>query len=118
MAINLQNYEPALRANSDITTTGALTVGSLASTAGITATTVSGTGIVTAVSGTAPVAAGSQVIQATSTANLGIFVGSGAPTVSAAQGSLYLRTDGSSTSTRLYVNSNGSTTWVAVTTAS
>lgn len=44
--------------------------------------------------------------------------GSGAPTVSAAQGSLYLRTDGSSTSTRAYINSDGGTTWVAVTTAS
>ena len=48
----------------------------------------------------------------------GIIRGSGAPTISATQGSLYLRTDGSSTSTRLYVNSTGSTTWVAVTTAS
>lgn len=57
-------------------------------------------------------------VKFSSTANLGVFFGSGAPTLSAAQGSLYLRTDGSSTSTRLYVNSNGSTTWVAVTTAS
>lgn len=48
---------------------------------------------------------------------LAIYVGSGAPTVSATKGSLYLRTDGSSTSTRLYVN-NGTTNWVAVTTAS
>lgn len=52
-----------------------------------------------------------------STTNFGIFVGSGAPTLSAAQGSLYLRSDGSSTSTRLYVNTNGSTTWTNVTTA-
>lgn len=52
-----------------------------------------------------------------STAHLGVFFGSGAPTLSAAQGSLYLRTDGSSTSTRLYVNTNGSTTWTNVTTA-
>jgi len=52
-----------------------------------------------------------------STANLGVFFGSGAPTLSAAQGSLYLRTDGSSTSTRMYVNTTGSTTWTAVTTA-
>lgn len=52
-----------------------------------------------------------------STANFGIFFGSGAPTLSAAQGSLYLRSDGSSTSTRLYVNTNGSTTWTNVTTA-
>lgn len=53
-----------------------------------------------------------------STANLGIFFGSGAPTLSAAQGSLYIRTDGSSSSTRVYVNSTGSTTWVAITTGS
>lgn len=49
---------------------------------------------------------------------MGVFVGSGAPTIAAAQGSIYLRSDGSSTSTRIYVNSTGSTTWVAVTTAS
>lgn len=47
----------------------------------------------------------------------GLYVGSGAPTISAAQGSLYLRTDGSSISTRLYVNTTGSTTWTNVTTA-
>jgi hypothetical protein len=52
-----------------------------------------------------------------STANLGVFFGSGAPTLSAAQGSLYLRTDGSTTSTRMYVNTTGSTVWTAVTTA-
>jgi hypothetical protein len=46
-----------------------------------------------------------------------IYSGTGAPTLSAPQGSLYLRTDGSSTSTRLYVNTTGSTTWTAVTTA-
>jgi len=51
------------------------------------------------------------------TAGFGIYYGSGAPTVSAAQGSIYIRSDGSSTSTRLYVNTNGSTTWTNVTTA-
>lgn len=60
--------------------------------------------------------AGAGVLMS-STANLGIFFGSGAPTLSAAQGSLYIRTDGSSTSTRLYVNTNGSTGWTNVTTA-
>ncbi len=49
--------------------------------------------------------------------NLGLYWGSGAPTVSASQGSLYFRTDGSSTSTRLYVNSSGSTTWTNFTSA-
>jgi len=52
-----------------------------------------------------------------STANFGVYFGSGAPTLSAAKGSLYLRSDGSSTSTRLYVNTDGSTTWTNVTTA-
>lgn len=52
-----------------------------------------------------------------STAALGVYFGSGLPTVSAAQGSLYIRTDGSSTSTRLYVNTNGTTGWTNVTTA-
>src|SRR6266853_1913754 len=40
-----------------------------------------------------------------------VFTGSGAPVISAIQGSLYLRTDGNSTSTRVYVNTNGSTGW-------
>lgn len=52
-----------------------------------------------------------------STSNFGVFFGSGAPSLSAAQGSIYLRSDGSSTSTRLYVNTNGATTWTNVTTA-
>jgi hypothetical protein len=55
-------------------------------------------------------------IMMSSTANLGVFFGSGAPTIAAAQGSLYLNTAGSSTSTRLYVNTTGSTSWTAVTT--
>lgn len=52
-----------------------------------------------------------------STSNLGIFFGSGAPTLSAAQGSLYVRTDGSTTATRLYVNTNGTTGWTNFTSA-
>lgn len=45
------------------------------------------------------------------TAGFGVFYGSGAPSVQAAQGSLYLRSDGSTIATRLYVNTSGSTTW-------
>jgi hypothetical protein len=41
-----------------------------------------------------------------STANFGVFYGSGAPTLSAAQGSLYLRSDGVP-----YYNTNGTTGW-------
>ncbi len=50
------------------------------------------------------------------TANFGIYFGSNVPALSAAQGSLYLRTDGSSGTTRMYVNTTGSTTWTAVNT--
>jgi len=46
-----------------------------------------------------------------------IYSGSGAPSIAATQGSLYMRTDGSSTSTRLYVNTTGSTTWTSFTSA-
>ena len=52
-----------------------------------------------------------------STSNFGMFFGSGAPTLSAAKGSIYLRSDGSGTSNRAYINTDGSTTWTAITTA-
>jgi hypothetical protein len=48
------------------------------------------------------------------TANFGVFFGSGAPTLSAAQGSLYLRSDGSSGVTRAYIATNSSGTWTAI----
>jgi hypothetical protein len=51
-----------------------------------------------------------------STASFGVYFGSGAPTVSAAKGSLYLRSDGSTTNDRMYVNTDGASTWTAVTT--
>lgn len=46
-----------------------------------------------------------------------MIAGTGAPTLTAPKGSLYLRLDGSSTSTRMYVNTDGATTWTNVTTA-
>jgi len=52
-----------------------------------------------------------------STPYFGIFAGSGVPTLSAAKGSLYLRSDGSTTNDRAYINTNGGTTWTALTTA-
>ena len=53
-----------------------------------------------------------------STTNFGVFFGSGAPTLAAAQGSLYLRSDGTTTNNRMYINTDGATTWTPVTTAS
>lgn len=63
-------------------------------------------------------AGGSAAVSARlGTSGPGIFVGSGAPSVSAPQGSLYLRTDGSSISTRAYINTDGATTWTNLVTA-
>jgi hypothetical protein len=56
-------------------------------------------------------------ITMSSTANFGVFFGSGAPILSAAKGSLYLRSDGSTTNDRMYVNTDGATGWTAVITA-
>jgi len=56
-------------------------------------------------------------VRVSDTSNFGVFFGSGAPTLSAAKGSLYLRSDGSGTSDRMYVNTDGATAWTAVTTA-
>jgi hypothetical protein len=80
---------------------------------------VKSTGAVTAFEQTSPGAngAGNLALTVSSVSNLGVFVGVGAPGINAAQGSLYLNTTGSSTSTRLYVNTNGTNGWTSVTTA-
>jgi hypothetical protein len=65
--------------------------------------------------GTTP-SGGGQAVQISTISGFGIYWGSGAPSAAAAQGSLYLRVDGSSTTTRMYVNTNGGTTWTAVAT--
>ena len=62
--------------------------------------------------------AANPAITFSSTAGFGIYFGSGAPSFAAAKGSLYLASDGSSASTRLYICSVASGTWVAITTAS
>ena len=95
-------------------TTGAVSVTSTIGPA-MVVDSVAATGNITADSGTAPAAGGMAAFLASSTANFGIFVGSGAPSISAAQGSLYMRTDGTTTNDRLYVR--GSSAWIAVTTA-
>jgi hypothetical protein len=70
-----------------------------------------------AASGQAITAGGTTAgLEFSSTLDFGIFFGSGVPTISAAKGSLYLRSDGTTTNDRMYVNTNGSTTWTAVTT--
>ena len=70
----------------------------------------------TALSGSAVAAGGAALLLGT-TSSVGVYVGSGAPSVSAAKGSLYLRTDGTTTNDRAYINTNGGTGWTNITTA-
>ena len=46
-----------------------------------------------------------------------LFSGAGAPSFTANKGSIYVNLTGSSSSTRMYINSDGATTWVSVTTS-
>lgn len=46
-----------------------------------------------------------------------LMAGTGTPTCAAPKGSLYINTTASAISTRLYVNTDGGTTWTAFTTA-
>lgn len=65
---------------------------------------------ITAYSATSiPAGGGGGALLVSSTASFGLFFGSGAPTTSAAQGSIYMRSDGAGF---LYANANGSTGWV------
>ena len=99
-----------------VTVTG--TFGAATSVTSLAASTVAATSTVTARSASGLTAGGASAFIGTNVAaGMGIYMGSGAPTVAAAKGSLYLRSDGSSASTRLFV-SDGGTTWIAVTTAS
>jgi hypothetical protein len=79
------------------------------------------TGTVVAESGTAvPASAGAVAAGAPITLfsnGPSIYVTSDVPAFSAVKGSICINTAGSSSSTRLYVN-NGTTNWVAITTAS
>ncbi len=53
----------------------------------------------------------------TSPGVLGVYFGSSTPAISAGKGSLYLRTDGTGVADRAYINTDGGTTWTALTTA-
>jgi hypothetical protein len=103
-----------LRTTGQMSAAGNVTGGNILSSA-----VVSAVGNATILSATAVPAGGTTGAgyKMSSTTNLGIFFGSGAPSLSAAQGSLYLRTDGSSTTTRMYVNTDGTTGWTNVVTS-
>lgn len=71
---------------------------------------------ITAHSGTAIPAGGTTGagLKVSSATNFGVFFGSNAPSLSAAKGSLYLRSDGTTTNDRAYINTDGGTTWTAL----
>lgn len=134
MAIDvLKNHLPGIRENgivtdSTVTLTGTVTLPTLTTqtitTATLTtanATTLNVSGVTTAKSAaTVPASAGAVAAGAPITIfsdGPSIYVTSDVPAFSAIKGSLCINTAGSSSSTRLYVN-NGTTNWVAVTTAS
>jgi len=98
-----------------VTATGNITGGNVLSSA-----VVSAVGNATILSGTTVPAGGTSGAgyKFSSTANLGVFFGIGVPTLIAAQGSLYLRTDGGTTTNRMYINTDGATTWTSVITVS
>lgn len=60
---------------------------------------------------------GDVTTTALSVNGVSISAGAGVPSFTAAKGSLYLNTTGSSSSTRAYINTDGATTWTAITTA-
>jgi len=109
------NVNATLFTGTTISVAGNVTGGNILSSA-----VISAVGNARILSGTAVPAGGTAGAgyKMSSVTNLGVFFGSGAPTLSAAQGSLYMRTDGSTTNTRLYVNTDGATAWTSVTTAS
>jgi hypothetical protein len=53
----------------------------------------------------------------TAFSSINLTWGSGVPSSSQPKGSLYIRLDGSSSSDRMYINTNGSTGWTNLTTA-
>jgi hypothetical protein len=76
-----------------------------------TGTSLATTGAVSLYSATAIPAGGTtgSGLKVSSTSNFGLFFGSGAPTLSAAQGSFYIRSDGAP-----YYNTNGTTGWASL----
>lgn len=82
-------------------------------------TTLSATGAATILSATAIPAGGTvgSGYKFSSTANFGVFFGSGAPTLVAAKGSIYLRSDGGGTGDRAYIATDSAGAWTNLVTA-
>lgn len=112
MAQNIEDFLPPIQ-SAGLNTAKAV---SLSGTVSISTATTSSTGAYVALSGTSTGVSGglqTPVLSAGSTADLGIYYGSGAPTINAYQGSLYLNvTADAANHQRVYVRTT--TTWVAL----
>ena len=126
MSLLIENYEPYIQANGGLSTNKPVSLGSTLAVTGVATFTVAplvsaasqSLASLVVVPGT--LTAGGLLTNAVQVATAGplIYSGSGAPSISAAvKGSLYLRTDGSSTSTRAYIATDTAGTWTAITTA-
>ena len=120
MAVYIEDHLPVVKYNG-LNTKQATVLEGAVTTGALTAGSASVTGAIAAKSAaTVPASAGAVAagipIQLFSDGP-SIYVTSDVPAFSAVKGSLCINTAGNSTSTRLYVN-NGTTNWVAVTTAS
>jgi hypothetical protein len=104
------SFRSTLGVSGAVTLDSTLSVGDTASFVAINSTSK-----VTALSGSAVTATGAQAFGISSTTTQGVYFGSGSPTISAATGSWYMRTDGSAATNRAYINTGG-TAWTAIST--
>lgn len=122
MSRKLEDYLDVVKQDGIVTDKN-VTIGGTLQVTGATTNTggVSTPAGVTALSGTAvPASAGALAAGAPITmfsTGIKLWVTSDTPAFSATKGDLCINTGGSSSSTRLYIN-NGTTNWVAITTAS
>ena len=99
---------PSNSFSNPLTVTGTIGATGIISTSGIYIWTNSGTAT--------PAGGAANTGFYMGSAAIGIHWGSGAPTIQTAKGSLYLRTNGTGTNDRMYVNTDGNTAWTAVVT--
>jgi hypothetical protein len=93
-----------------------MTTGNATAIAVALATAVTATGTISAINGLALVTGGTAAVLVSSVASFGIFVGTGVPSVSAGTGSIYMRSDATTATSRMYVNNSGTGVWTAVNT--
>ncbi len=122
--MNEFRYPSAITTDKAITSSAAVTAGSVVTTGTLASGAQTVTGAVSATGSVTGNSAGANTVGGNTTAGIvmgassyGIYFGSGTPTISATLGSIYINQVGSGTANRMYIN-NGSTAWVAVTTAS